>query len=131
MRNWFIPVLFVALIIGVVVIHQRHDQQVYPEIVKVTYAPLGGGEIPDVVMYHVRRENTDTFVNATLRNALRRPEGIEVCELVESELVLNVEDDVTDHGNLRDCDLVYRSELFFDYERAYLALRAESIPAAE
>lgn len=123
--------LLVVILIGGALYARHEEQQDFPVVVRATYEPLGGGELPDVDETPTRRRNAQALVDQTLRNPLRRPEGIEVCPFVESGIALRVADDENDGSTVRDCTLSWSTDRFFDLERARLEERARQVATTE
>lgn len=126
-----IVLLFATLISGT--LYARHEAgQDFPVMVRATYESLGGGELPDVEETLVRRRDAAALVDATLRNPLRRPEGIEVCPLQQRDLALRVADDLQYNvSSVRECELEFSNDRFFDLERARYAQYERQREAAE
>lgn len=123
----FVGALLVA---GALTVKTDETEQDFPVVVRATYEPHGGGDLPDIEETFVRLRNAPTLVDQTLRNPLRRPEGIEVCPFVERGIALRVEDDEYDTDNLRECELAWHTERFFDLEHARLVERAHQLAEA-
>lgn len=123
--------LLVMILFGGALYARKEAQQDFPVVVRATYEPYGGGNLPDVEETHVRLRNAQALVDQTLRNPLRRPEGIEVCPFVESGIALRVADDEDDGSTVRDCTLSWSTDRFFDLERARLEERARQLATTE